>query len=99
VPYDTGPCAGPGASRCPTARPTLEWGGTEDTSRYARRQYYDGSLHHTTAGTCSHWAAAAAAVRGTNLGCHVQVRDGRRQVTDVTQEVESWVEGILSPSP
>jgi len=70
VPYDGKKTAGnslrdSGRTVLSDGKATLEWGGTEDTSRYARRQYYDGSLHHTTAGTCSHWAVAAAAVRGT----------------------------------
>jgi len=65
VPYDTGALHRSGRAVLSDGKATLEWGGTEDTSRYARRQYYDGSLHHTTAGTCSHWAVAAAAVRGT----------------------------------
>ena len=63
VPFETGALRSSGRTVLSDGKATLEWGGTEDTSRYARRQYYDQRLHHTTAGTCAHWATVAAATR------------------------------------
>lgn len=68
VPYDGKKTAGnslrdSGRVVLSDGKATLEWGGTEETSGYARKQYYDQRLHHTTAGTCAHWATVAAATR------------------------------------
>lgn len=63
VPYEHGALRGSGRTVLSDGKATLEWGGDAKTSRYARKQYYDQRLHHTTAGTCAHWATVAAATR------------------------------------
>jgi hypothetical protein len=63
VPYDKGPLRDSGKTNGgANGHATIEWGGTADTSRYAREQYYN-PHHHTTPGTTDHWFEHARAER------------------------------------
>lgn len=63
VPVDTGALRSSGRTVLSDGKAALEWGGDANTARYARKQYYDKSLKHTTAGTCAEWAKVCAASR------------------------------------
>jgi hypothetical protein len=65
VPYETGALRRSGRTVLSDGKAAIEWGGDSDTARYARRQYYDKGLHHTTSGTCAEWARVCSASRKT----------------------------------
>lgn len=70
VPYDSGALRGSGETRLEDSAAYVEWGGTEDTSRYAREQYYVAHDHDTAQNAmfapnaCDHWYEHARADRG-----------------------------------
>lgn len=70
VPYDSGALQGSGETRLTDDSAFVEWGGTADTSRYAREQYYNAHNHATGQNAIhaprasDHWYEHARSDRG-----------------------------------
>ena len=70
VPYDSGALQRSGETRLEDSAAYVEWGGTEDTGRYAREQYYVAHDHATAQNAlfapnaCDHWYERVRGERG-----------------------------------
>lgn len=70
VPYDTGALQGSAEAEVADGRAYLRYGGTAETSRYAREQYYNAHNHETRQNethapkACDHWGERSKADNG-----------------------------------